>query len=85
MVVDKVMNKGKFIKDIKIKPNKEKERIEKLQQQYKDGLIEESEISNDDYQKLLELYDEQNEKLEQEIENDKIQIQNMLKKLKNNT
>lgn len=57
-------------------------RLLKLQSDHKNGLIEESEISKEDYQKLLNLYDEQNKNIQQQIEKDRIQIRNMLNELK---
>lgn len=76
-----------FKEEIVIKQDEEKLRILKIQEDYKNGLIEEEDISKEDYQKLLDLYDEQNKKISQEIEKDKIEIKNMLQKLKkhNNT
>lgn len=72
-----------FKKEIEIKQNEEKLRILKLQEEYKKGLIEEENISKEDYQKLLDLYDEQNKKIKEEIERDKIEVKNMLQQLKN--
>lgn len=73
-----------FKKEIEIKENEEKLRILKLQQDYKNGLITEEEISKEDYSKLLDLYDEQNKIILEEIEREKIEIKNMLQKFKNN-
>lgn len=71
-----------FKQKIRIEQDKEKLRILKLQEDYKNGLIKEDEISKEDYQKLLDLYDEQNKKINKEIERDKIQIRKMLEELK---
>lgn len=73
---------NKFKQKIKIEQDKEQLRILKLQEDYKNGLIEEDEISKEDYEKLLDLYDEQNKKINEEIERDKIQIRKMLEELK---
>jgi len=72
-----------FKKDIVIKQDKQKLRVLKLQQDYKNGLIQEEDISKEDYQRLLKLYDEQNNKIKEEIEIDKIEIKMMLEQLKN--
>ena len=72
-----------FKSEIIIKTDEEKLRILKLQEEYKKGLIEEKDISKEDYKKLLELYDEQNKKIKEEIERDRIEIKKMLQKLKN--
>ena len=78
----KEYSKKDFRKEIVIKQDEEKLRILKIQEDYKNGLIEEEDISKEDYQKLLELYDEQNQKINEDIEKDKIEIKNMLEKLK---
>lgn len=71
-----------FKQDIVIKQDEEMLRILKLQEDYKKGLIEEEDISKEDYKKLLDLYDEQNKEIKEDIEKDKIQIKNMLERLK---
>ena len=70
-----------FKEQIVIKEDEEKLRLLKLQKDYENELIEED-ISPEDYQKLLDLYDEQNKKISEEIERDRIEIKNMLQKLK---
>lgn len=82
-VFKEIKNKeDNFKQDIMIKQDKEVLRILKLQEDYRNGLIEEEDISKEDYQKLLDLYDEQNRQIQEEIEREKIQIKNMLEKLK---
>ena len=71
-----------FKEQIVIKEDEEKLRLLKLQKDYENELIEEEDISPEDYQKLLDLYDEQNKKISEEIERDRIEIKNMLQKLK---
>lgn len=61
-------NVNTFKNSIKVPEDKEKARILKLQKQYQMGIITENEISEEDYQKLLKLYDKQNKKIEDEIE-----------------
>lgn len=74
-----------FKEQIVIKEDEEKLRLLKLQKDYENELIEEKDISPEDYQKLLDLYDEQNKKISEEIERDRIEIKNMLQQLKKNT
>ena len=77
-------NNNNFKEQMVIKEDEEKLRLLKLQKDYENGLIEEENISQEDYQKLLDLYDEQNEKISKEIEKDRIEIKNMLQQLKKN-
>ncbi len=71
-----------FKEQIVIKEDEEKLRLLKLQKDYENELIGEEDIPQEDYQKLLDLYDEQNKKISEEIERDRIEIKNMLQKLK---
>ena len=77
------MTSNKFRETIQIKQDEEKMRILELQQEFKKGNIEEEEIPEDDYSKLIKLYDEQNEKLRQEIERYKIETYKKLQEMKN--
>jgi len=77
-----VYSTNNFKENIVIKEDEERLRILKIQEDYKNGLIEEEDIQKEDYQKLLDLYDEQNQNINQEIERDKMEIKNMLEKLK---
>ena len=82
-VSKEIKNKeNNFRHDIIIKQDDEKLRILNLQEDYKNGLIEEEDISKEDYQKLLDLYDEQNKLIKEDIERDRVLIKNMLEKLK---
>lgn len=72
-----------FKENIKIEKDQEKDRILKLQKKFKEGEIQEEDISEDDYIKLVELYEEQNEKLRKEIEMYKIETAKILKQKKN--
>ena len=71
-----------FKETVQIKQDEEELRILKLQQEFKNSNIEEEEISEDDYSKLIRLYDEQNEKLRQEIEKYKIETYKILQEIK---
>ena len=77
-----VFERKRFKEDKEIKQDEEKLLILKIQEDYKNDIIDEEDISKEDYKKLLELYDEQNQKINEEIERDKIEIKNMLEKLK---
>ena len=55
-----------FKEQIVIKEDEEKLRLLKLQKDYENELIEED-ISPEDYQKLLDLYDEQNKNLKSRL------------------
>ena len=71
-----------FRKNILVEEDEERKRILKIQEEYRIGLIDEDEISKEDYKKLLNLYDEQNEAIRQKIERDKIEIKMMIENLK---
>lgn len=76
------MNKD-FKSSIRVFEDKERIRILDLQKRFKSGEISEEEIEYEDYEKLLELYDEQNQKLKDEIEKYKKETEVIIKKLKN--
>lgn len=75
-------NENNFKENIQIKQEEEKKRILKLQQDFKQGIIEEEDIPEDDYTNLLKLYDEQNEKIRQEIEMYRKETAKILEQLK---
>ena len=54
--------------------NEEKKRIAKLQQDFHEGKIKEEDLSEDDFNTLVKLYEEQIEKTKQEIEECKERI-----------
>lgn len=72
-----------FKEYVKIQQDKEENRILKLQEEFRQGSIDENEIEENDYNKLLKLYDEQNEKLRKEIEMYKIETKKVLQKMSN--
>ena len=57
-------------------------RIEKLQRDFKTGKITERDISNEDKEKLIELYKKQNKKLQEKLQTEKNQIREILNNLK---
>lgn len=75
--------KDSFIENIVIKENEEEKRLKSLQLQYDNGKIDEEEISDDDMDKLIALYEKETEELNADTEKRKIHIAYMLKKLKN--
>lgn len=58
----------------------EKERILELQKRYEEGKITESEISEKDIEKLMELYKKQIEEKRESIKNYKNKIEKYIKK-----
>lgn len=78
-----IKQKENFVENILIKENKEEKRLKTLQLQYDNGEIDEEDISDEDMEKLIEMYEKETEKLNKETENIKIHLSHMLKKLKN--
>lgn len=70
-----------FIESIQIKKDKEKLRLCKLKQQYDNGEIDEDDIPDEDVEKLVELYEEETDKLKADTEKIKNHIRQMLKQL----
>ena len=77
-------NKSKevFLKNIQIEQNEEEKRLKKLQLQYDNGEIDEDDISDDDADKLIELYKKETFELNADTEKRKNHIAKMLKELK---
>ena len=79
------MNKRKnenFKEYLQIKKDEDKERILRLQIEFKQGKILEEDIKKEDYDKLIELYGEQNKKLKEEIKKYKNEIAQIIKNMK---
>lgn len=70
-----------FKQDIKIKEDKEKTRLLKIQKEFSLGKIAEEDINEDDIQKLHRLYDEQIEELNKSTENYRKRILEIRSKL----
>lgn len=70
-----------FIESIQIKKDKEKLRLCRLKQQYDNGEIDEDDIPDEDVEKLVELYEEETDKLKADTEKIKNHIRQMLKQL----
>lgn len=81
---DTYNNKSKevFLKNIQIEQNEEEKRLKKLQLQYDNGEIDEDDISDDDADKLIELYKKETFELNADTEKRKKHIAKMLKELK---
>lgn len=75
-------NKKSFLEDIVIKENEEEKRIKNLQLQYDNGEIDEEDISDEDMDKLIEMYEKETEELNKETEKIKCHIAKMLKEFK---
>ena len=72
-----------FLENIQIKEDKEKIRLIQLKQQYEKGEIDEEEISDEDVDKLCELYKKETDELNADTERRKNHIAQMIKELKN--
>ena len=75
---------NEFQNQIKIMPNYEEEKALKLQKDYKAGLIEEEDLSEEDFDILSNLYENQISKTKQSIENYRRKILNIKTKLASN-
>ena len=71
-----------FLENIQIKEDKEELRLLQLKQQYENGEIDEEEISDEDVDKLCELYEKEADELNADTERRKNHIAQMLKELK---
>lgn len=70
-----------FVDEIKIEDDPEKERLIKLQKDFREGKISQGDLSDEDIEKLGKLYDEQIEKLKIQIEDCKKRIEDKKQKL----
>lgn len=77
-----IKQKENFVENIVIKENEEEKRLKELQLQYDNGEIDEEDISDDDMDEIIEMYEKETEELNRETENIKIHISQMLKELK---
>lgn len=75
----KISNNTDFFERIIVKQDKEKQRLLKLQQDFSEGKITEEEISEEDIEKLCELYDNQINEIEKSTEEYKNKIIKMRK------
>lgn len=78
-----IQQKENFVENIVIKENEKEKRLKELQLQYDNGKIDEEDISDEDMDRLIEMYEKETEELNKETEKIKIHIYQMLKELKN--
>lgn len=71
-----------FKDNIIIKQDEEELRLLQLQREYKSGKILEEDMSQEDKEKLINLYKKQNLELKETIKNEKEEIRKMLDELK---
>ena len=74
--------KENFIENISINENEEEKRLKRLQLQYDNGEINEEDISKEDMDKLIEIYQKETEELNADTKKRKNHIAQMLKELK---
>ena len=74
--------KEDFIEGIIIKESEEEKRLKNLQLQYDNGEIDEENISDEDMDKIIKLYEKETEELNNDTERRKKHIAQMLKELK---
>ena len=74
--------KNSFFENIRIKEDEEEKRLRNLQIQYDNGQIDEEDISEEDIDKLIEMYEKETEELNKETEKIKIHISQMMNELK---
>ena len=77
-----IYNLNEFKKGIILECNSEEERILKLQQQFINGNIDENNISDEDYFKLVELFKKQNNEIKERLESRKKSIRKRLNDMK---
>ena len=80
--IDRNQNKEFFLENIVIKENEEEKRLETLKVQYDNSEINEEDISDEDINKLIEMYEKETEELNADTERRKKHIRYMLKELK---
>lgn len=71
-----------FRENIRIKQDEEELKIKNLQKEYKAGNINEEEMTDDEHEKLIDLYKKQNKELKDKIETKKQIIRKKLDGLK---
>ena len=81
-VIYNIQQKKIFVENIVIKENEEEKRLKELQLQYDKGEIDEEDISDEDMDRIIEMYERETEELNAETEKIKIHISQMLKEFK---
>ena len=75
--------KESFLKNIIVTQDEEQKRIQDIKEKYDNGEIDEDDISDEDMDKLIEMYEKETEELNKNTEMRKNHIAQMLKELKN--
>lgn len=76
-------SKTDFLNNIQIQKNEEEVKLKKLQLLYDNGEIDEYNLSEEEMEKLVMLYEKETKELNADTERRKMHIQNMLKEMKN--
>ena len=74
---------NEFIRNLKCIDYRKRDRILDLQNKYKAGIIKEEDMTQEELESLIELYQKQNERLKQRLEEKRIRIRRKLNELKN--
>ena len=77
--VEEVKNKDSFLENIMINESTEEKRIRKLKKLYDDREVKEKDITNEDIDKLIEMYDKEIEELRADTEKRKNNIERIIK------
>ena len=80
--VDIMAQREKFVRSIEIKEDEEDNRLKAIQLQYDNGEIDEDDISEEDIDKLVEMYEKETDELNADTEKRKRHIAKMLEELK---
>ena len=75
------IEKSKFKESIEVKEDEEELKIIKLQKEYKVGNIREEDMTDEEHEKLIDLYKRQNKDLKEKIETKKYKIRKKLDNL----
>ena len=79
---NEVSSKDTFLNNIKVEENIEEKRLKALKLQYDNGQIDEEDITEEDMDKLIAMYEKETEELNLDTERRKNHIAQMLKELK---
>jgi hypothetical protein len=75
-------NKVDFLENVKFKENEEEKRLKQLKLQYDNGEIDEDDLTEEEIEKLVTLYEKETEELNVDTAKRKNHIAQMLKELK---
>lgn len=78
----KIEQPNNFKEQIEIPKDTNRERLLVIRQKWEEGIIQEEDISEEDIDAIVAIYDEETEKIEQETEQIKEDIAKMLNELK---